>query len=189
MTKYRINIALYEPSSIIYEGLATILLKSDKHFNLFRINHLDEVTDALDMVILNPTLLQNRISDFRKVRKNGMDLLWVGLLYSFFDTELLSCFDDTLSIYENPETICEKLAALVQKSSANPPAQHEQLSDREIDVLIQLVKGLSNKEIADALHISTHTVISHRKNITQKTGIKSQSGLTIYAISKKIVAL
>jgi DNA-binding CsgD family transcriptional regulator len=46
-----------------------------------------------------------------------------------------------------------------------------------------------NKEIADQLHISVHTVVRHRKNITQKTGIRSQSGLTIYAISKKIIHL
>jgi DNA-binding CsgD family transcriptional regulator len=67
--------------------------------------------------------------------------------------------------------------------------QQETLSDRETEVLQQLVNGLSNKEIADKLNISIHTVISHRKNITQKTGIKSQSGLTIYALSNKIISL
>ncbi|HPH16806.1 MAG TPA: helix-turn-helix transcriptional regulator, partial [Bacteroidales bacterium] len=60
---------------------------------------------------------------------------------------------------------------------------------REIQVLTELVKGLSNKEIADVLCISTHTVISHRKNIVQKTGIKSQAGLTIYALSNSIISL
>ena len=52
-----------------------------------------------------------------------------------------------------------------------------------------MVAGHSNKEIADKLNISIHTVISHRKNITEKTGIKSLSGLTIFAISKKIIPL
>jgi DNA-binding NarL/FixJ family response regulator len=63
------------------------------------------------------------------------------------------------------------------------------LSERETEVLIQLVKGLSHKEIADKLNISIHTVTSHRKNIIEKTGIKSLSGLTIYAITKKIIPL
>jgi len=54
-------------------------------------------------------------------------------------------------------------------------------------VLQLLCKGHSNKEIADQLFVSTHTVISHRKNISEKTGIKSASGLTMYAILKKIV--
>lgn len=65
----------------------------------------------------------------------------------------------------------------------------EELSDRERDVLIQLVRGLSNKEIADVLCISTHTVISHRKNITRKLNIHSTAGLTIYAIVNKLVDL
>ncbi len=65
----------------------------------------------------------------------------------------------------------------------------EELSEREKDVLIQVVKGLSNKEIADVLCISTHTVISHRKNITRKLNIHSTAGLTIYAIVNKMVDL
>ena len=63
----------------------------------------------------------------------------------------------------------------------------EELSERERDVLIQIVKGLSNKEIADALCISVHTVITHRKNITRKLKIHSTAGLTIYAIVHKLI--
>ncbi len=67
--------------------------------------------------------------------------------------------------------------------------QTEELSEREKDVLIQVVKGLSNKEIADVLCISMHTVISHRKNIVRKLNIHSTAGLTIYAIVNKLVDL
>ena len=63
----------------------------------------------------------------------------------------------------------------------------EELSDRERDVLIQVVRGLSNKEIADVLCISTHTVITHRKNIAHKLNIHSTAGLTIYAIVNKLI--
>lgn len=56
------------------------------------------------------------------------------------------------------------------------------LSAREAEVIALIAKGLINKEIADKLHISLTTVISHRKNITEKLGIKSVSGLTIYAV-------
>ena len=63
----------------------------------------------------------------------------------------------------------------------------EELSSRERDVVVQIVKGLSNKEIADVLCISVHTVITHRKNITRKLNIHSTAGLTIYAIVNKLI--
>jgi regulator of cell morphogenesis and NO signaling len=65
----------------------------------------------------------------------------------------------------------------------------EDLSDREKDVLIQVVRGLSNKEIADVLCISLHTVVSHRKHIARKLNIHSTAGLTIYAIVNRLVDL
>ena len=61
------------------------------------------------------------------------------------------------------------------------------LSPREKEVLVLLVKGLINKEIADKLHISLTTVISHRKNISEKLGLKSISSLTIYAVMSGLV--
>ena len=74
-----------------------------------------------------------------------------------------------------------------RKSKEIKQQETEELSDRERDVLIQVVHGLSNKEIADVLCISTHTVISHRKNIARKLNIHSTAGLTIYAIVNKLV--
>ncbi len=62
-----------------------------------------------------------------------------------------------------------------------------ELTKRELDVLQLISKGLANKDVADKLSISIHTVISHRKNISEKTGIKSASGLTMYAVLKKII--
>ena len=58
----------------------------------------------------------------------------------------------------------------------------EALTDREKEILVSVARGKINKEIADEHKISVHTVISHRKNITRKTGIKSVAGLTAYAI-------
>lgn len=60
--------------------------------------------------------------------------------------------------------------------------QRKILSDREIEVLALIVQGLINKEIADRLNISMTTVITHRKNIMDKLGMRSVSALTIYAV-------
>ena len=64
---------------------------------------------------------------------------------------------------------------------------NETLSDRERDVIIALVQGMSNKEIADHLYISVNTVITHRRNIARKLQIHSPAGLTIYAIVNGLV--
>ncbi len=64
-----------------------------------------------------------------------------------------------------------------------PAAQERKiLSDREIEVMALIVKGYLNKEIADRLHIGLSTVVTHRKNIMEKLGVRSVSALTIYAV-------
>lgn len=67
-------------------------------------------------------------------------------------------------------------------ASLSSPEESKELSSREIEVLVLVSKGYINKEIADKLNISLTTVITHRKNITEKLGIKSVSGLTMYAV-------
>ena len=85
------------------------------------------------------------------------------------------------------------LAKGAQDKKQNEPhdkeADGEGLSAREKEVLIQVVKGMSNKEIADVMCLSTHTVMSHRKKIVRKLTIHSTAGLTIYAIVNGIVNL
>ena len=63
----------------------------------------------------------------------------------------------------------------------------ELLSDREREVIVALVQGMQNKEIADHLCISVNTVITHRRNIARKLQIHSPAGLTIYAIVNHLV--
>jgi regulator of cell morphogenesis and NO signaling len=64
---------------------------------------------------------------------------------------------------------------------------NETLSDREKDVIVSLVQGMTNKEIAEHLFISVNTVITHRRNIAKKLQIHSPAGLTIYAIVNHLV--
>jgi len=61
------------------------------------------------------------------------------------------------------------------------------LSEREKEILVSVAQGLLNKEIADRHNISINTVITHRKNITRKTGIKTVAGLTVYAILNNLL--
>lgn len=88
------------------------------------------------------------------------------------------------------ETIIEQLQLLFANESTYglPGENNKDLSLREIDVLQLIVKGITNKEIADKLNISLNTVLTHRKNITSKLGIKTVSGLTFYAIMNGIIS-
>ena len=81
--------------------------------------------------------------------------------------------------------VTRNISDMVFKSGVgqNPDA----LSDREKDVIVSLVQGMSNKEIADHLCISVNTVITHRRNIARKLQIHSPAGLTIYAIVNNLV--
>lgn len=90
-----------------------------------------------------------------------------------------------ISLHEDESEIGEKLAMLLDGIFSESVEQGE-LSVREKEVLRLLVAGKINKEIADELCISINTVITHRKNITSKTGIKSVSGLSIYALMNGI---
>jgi regulator of cell morphogenesis and NO signaling len=63
----------------------------------------------------------------------------------------------------------------------------ETLSDREKDIIACVTKGMSNKEIAEELYLSVHTVTTHRRNISNKLQIHTTAGLTIYAIANKLV--
>ena len=193
MDKCRIHIAFLEPSDTIYEGISNLLLRTESHYYIYRVNSLDELDihctkEKTDIVVINPVLFLNRINDFSRLKKSFNQINWIGLIYSYFDNEIISKFDDVINITDSADIISKKISRTIEKCVCQDSNQ-EELSERETEILVQLVKGLSNKEIADRLNISIHTVISHRKNIVEKTGIKSLPGLTIYAISKKITPL
>ena len=96
----------------------------------------------------------------------------------------------TLNIYQDEKALAKSILMIHDKGHhgikhPSAPTENEtvhDLSAREIEVLVLITRGFINKEIADRLNISLTTVISHRKNITEKLGIKSVSGLTIYAV-------
>lgn len=102
----------------------------------------------------------------------------------FSNSELLFLDDTENSILH----ILKRNLALMDKNTANTKSESV-LSDRELDIVREVALGLTNKEIADKLFISAHTVITHRKNITRKLGIKTVSGLTVYALLNKLIKM
>lgn len=87
-----------------------------------------------------------------------------------------------VELYEKQDT-----AQSSKEAEETAEQDRNELSDREKEVLVLVARGLLNKEIADKLNISINTVITHRKNITRKTGIKTAPGLTVYSILNGLV--
>ena len=85
------------------------------------------------------------------------------------------------------EVLIPAATQLEERVGAPKEAAAEELSEREKEILVCVAKGMQNKEIADKCSISVNTVITHRKNITRKTGIKSVAGLTVYALLNRLI--
>ncbi len=97
------------------------------------------------------------------------------------ETALICCFD-------NESKIIDDINARIVNIERKPAEHQDELSQREVDVLRLIASGMINKEIAENLGISINTVLTHRKNITAKLGIRSVSGLTFYAMMNGIIA-
>ena len=82
------------------------------------------------------------------------------------------------------DKVTRNISTMVNKSGND---NNDMLSDREREVIVSLVQGMANKEIADHLCISVNTVITHRRNIARKLQIHSPAGLTVYAIVNGLV--
>ena len=90
----------------------------------------------------------------------------------------------------DPDAIADRLDSLLRAPGDEPrDAGPETLSQREKEIVTCVVKGMTNKAIADRLCLSIHTIITHRRNIARKLQIHSSAGLTIYAIVNKLVEL
>ena len=188
----RNRVIICEASEIIANGLAEIIngmAQFDVVSRLDHPEHLSEKITALDatLLIINPTLLGFHNKDFlSQIGKEHPQLTLVALVTSCVDHSMLTPYAGVIEINDTRSKIISKMNEFAQ-SDATKSNDDVELSKRETDVLVAVAKGMMNKEIADEMNISIHTVISHRKNITRKTGIKSVSGLTVYALLNNLI--
>lgn len=188
------SIMIAEHSEIIRKGMLDILHQSSLFDQIREVHcaaNLNEMVNRYkpDILIVNPAMIDINI---KEKLGNGIDYTpkLAAVVYHFHEEARLAIFDEVIPINHTRAKIVKKLHSLLQKESAQTnQAVSETLTEREKDVLKLLVQGLSNKEVADKLFISAHTVMSHRKNISRKLNIKSLAGLTVYALLHHIVNL
>ncbi|MCR5709964.1 MAG: helix-turn-helix transcriptional regulator [Bacteroidales bacterium] len=151
-------------------------------------------SDSIDRFEENHASIHETLSDLKNlIMKSLPDVcdnnLRVSVLMSVYNLQLdldhHTCIEDEVLVpmvrmLESPGSTAST------RHTGGEPAQ-ESLSDREKEILVSVARGLLNKEIADLHHISINTVITHRKNITRKIGIKTVPGLTAYAILNNLI--
>lgn len=181
-----VRVAIVEPSEIICEGLRSLLVGSEYEV-VYTAGSMRALLDrlpvlSLDMVIVGSQLVATLSQGVKYLYADLQNFTLVMLSTTVCDDEVARGFDAVINIYDSREQLLRKLENADEQSQVNPYSDSHELSERERDVLVLVAKGLANKEIADKLNISIHTVMSHRKNIAHKTGIKSVAGLTVYAL-------
>ena len=184
------NIVLIEPSEIVATGIAAII-NSNPQFSVVQTlsspAYYNTGNGNVDAVIINPTVVDyNDRLDIRSSIGLGTTAI-VALAHSNHEESVLRQYDECIGIYDNAQRIFQKLKNAIEENAKAPKNDLNELSSRERDILTAVAKGKTNKEIADEFNISIYTVISHRRNISQKLGINSIPGLTVYAIMNKLV--
>ena len=191
-----IRSAIAETSVIIRGGLTAALKRLPnvkvQPIELLSIEALHDCvrTQCPDMLIVNPAF--GDYFDIGKFREetSGKKIRVIALVTSFVDASLLSKYDESISIFDDLERLSKKISGLLNVPSEEEDLENQDaLSQREKEIVICVVKGMTNKEIAEKLFLSIHTVITHRRNISKKLQIHSAAGLTIYAIVNKLVTL
>lgn len=188
----RFRVAIIEPSAIIAEGVATLAGRSGEFEVVYSSGDMRMLMErfamvAPDVVIVGSQMVGANNQSLRVAYPELQSVTLALLSTTVCDEEVMRQFDGVVNIYDGQAQIIRKLHAAVEQGETNPYSDSHDLSERERDVLILVAKGKTNKEIADELNISIHTVMSHRKNITHKTGIKSVAGLTVYALLNNLL--
>ena len=188
------KIVIAEPSPIVAAGLLKFFEEMNQIHVVSVVDNLDDLNDKMiihnpDMLIVNPLMMGYTNNNLiKQIAQTYPEIICIALVTTFIDKNVLRYFREVIELSDNKQKVANKIFNLINNND-DSSSQNESvdLSNRETDVLICVAKGMTNKDISDMLNISVHTVITHRKNIVKKTGIKSVSGLTVYALLNNLV--
>lgn len=185
MSRYRV--AIVYPSSVIAEGVRAVLTSNACAEVVLLAHNIPELMLRLRSVEVDVVLVAASAIDAVVSCSDLADIPTVAIQATLAEGEQARRFAASFSIYDAEEDIVRTVREAVEAPAESNHNESHELSERERDVLILVARGMTNKEIASELNISPHTVISHRKNIVHKTGIRSVAGLTVYAVLNKLI--
>lgn len=188
------RILIIEPSVIVAEGLRHIVDNLAEYTVTGILQDLGEDMETTlddydaDLLVVDPAIFDTRTrSGGKDLIKNWINVPVIALITNAMDASLISAYDGAIYLTDKSDEIEQKLSATMRSNPSDQRGDGEELSAREKEILVCVAKGLLNKEIADHFNISIYTVITHRKNITRKTGIKTVAGLTVYALLNNLI--
>lgn len=185
-----ISIALMMPSAILASGLTSVIRRlSDVQCSITEIggeNYFEELSKLHpSILIVDPVNCPLQWDALKSSSSSPIKI--IAVLVQQMPKESLKWFDDTISVYDTAATIMETVRRNAMTEEDDD--RGKELSPREKEVIVGIVKGLSNKEIASEMNVSVNTVMTHRRNIAAKLHIHTPAGLTIYAIVSNLVKL
>lgn len=188
------KIAIISGGLLLRKGLRSFL---SSYFDNVMLEEFHLVKDFINSytsnefaVIFIQSRLFEEIAFDEYILKQLSDLILIGIISESENTNKLpSYFQDTISCAIDDEEMLEKLDKWKKEWLNDKLFENNdrELSQRETNVLKHVALGKTNKEIADKLFLSPHTIITHRKNITRKLGIYTVSGLTVYALINNLI--
>lgn len=144
-----------------------------------------------DLVIINCEINLQILISLVNTLNAEQGIIQLGLVNEHTPLKLSSRFSHLLNTKDGKFELLESLRKIIGKQELknNSESDTQNLTARELTILKKVALGLTNQQIADGLFLSIHTVMTHRKNITKKLGIKTVSGLTVYALMNKLIGM
>lgn len=209
-----IKVVLADSHLLTREGLKTIL-KSETNIKIVgEIIRAEELVNEINRLLPNVVLIDYlshrfKTSDIQKLKTSNPDIQFVAIT-EYAERNLVrramqagisghilkSCDRDEIvdsinCTHEGTAFYCGKILDTLRDPSSEGKevtCDPIKLSAREIDIIREIAAGKTNKQIAEDNFLSTHTVMTHRKNIMQKLGIKNTAGMVIYAVKENLIS-
>jgi DNA-binding NarL/FixJ family response regulator len=191
-----IHVIIADKSQLVRMAITGILYQIGFTLNIREAGEDTRLKNALqkehaNLLIISKSFLNNCSDETRRVlqlKRNYNQIVLINDDSS--DQRPVINFDGIIEYQDIERTIYQKLDFCLRKLSkpGKDLQAGDEISIREKEVLKFVALGLTNKEIGERLFISAHTVITHRKNITAKLGIKTIAGLTVYAVINKLIS-
>jgi len=193
----KLSVIIAEESYLIRKGLLSLLLEFPSIGKIVESANEESLLERFEqesytICFINPSILTSQ--GIKKIQEQNLkkSRVMVAILPSeSSDKAQLKHFTESITLDQGKSQLVKKMDGLFTRFVQSQPdyGSSSGLSKREKIILRHISLGYTNKEIGEKLFISTHTVVTHRKNITRKIGIKTVSGLTVYAIFNKIVGM